>query len=174
MSVPRWSPYYPAPGFYPPGYEPFAICSGTPWVTPTVSDFKTQFFRDFPYAPVGDTCLDYVQDQDIQNAINMAAGDFNPQYGSNTTLIFLFLAAHYLVLNLRNSSMGLSSQAKFMLESSSVDSVSTVNSIPERFKDDPNFNKYLTTGYGQIYLDCVYPYSIGAGFNFFPGGVSSN
>ena len=178
MGVPRWSPYYPAPGFYPPGYFPCAPCDGTPWVPPTVAQFQAQFFRDFPYAPVvagqTDPCLDYVQPQDIQNAINMAAGDFNPRYGANTTLIFLFLAAHYMVLTLRNSAMGLNSQAKFPLESSTVSGVSTVNNITQKFKDDANLNKYLTTGYGQIYLDMVYPYTIGAGFNFLQGGVSTN
>lgn len=174
MGIPRWSPYYPQPGFYPPGYVPFAFCPGTPWVPPTVSDFKTQFYRDWEYAPVGDTSLKYIQDQDIQNAINMAAGDFNPIYGSNTTLIFLFLSAHYMVLSLRNSSMGLNSQAKFPLSSATVGSVSTVNNINEKFANDPNYAKYLTTGYGQIYLDMAYPYTIGAGFNFIPGNVSSN
>lgn len=174
MGVPRWSPYYPAPGFYPPGYEPFAFCGGFNWVEPSISDFKAQFFRDFPYAPAGDTALCYVQDQDIQNAMNMAVADFNPQYGSNTTLVFLYLTAHYLVLNLQNSAMGLNSQGKFVLESSAVDGVSTVNNIVQRFKDDPNFNKYIRTGYGQLYLDMVYPYTIGAGFNFIPGTVSNN
>lgn len=174
MSVPRWSPYYPAAGFYPPGYFPFAVCDGTQWVTPTVAQFKAQFFRDFPYAPAGNASLDYVQDQDITNAITMACGDFNPQYGSNTTLIFLFLAAHYMVLSLQNSAMGLNSQGKFVLESSAVAGVSTVNNISDRFKNDPNFNKYIRTGYGQLYLDMVYPYTIGAGFGFIQGGVSSN
>lgn len=174
MSVPRWSPYWPACGYYPPGYVPFAPCVSTPWVTPTVAQFKTQFFRDFPYAPTGNPSLEFVQDQDIQNAITIAEGDFNPQYGSNTTVIFLFLAAHYMVLSLQNSALGLNSQGKFVLESSTVGGVSTVNNIVERFKNDPNFNKYIRTGYGQLYLDMVYPYTIGAGFNFFSGGVSTN
>lgn len=174
MSIPRWSPYYPAPGFYPPGYVPFAPCDNTSFVVPTVAQFQAQFFRDFSYAPLGDPSLKYVQNQDIQNAINIAAGDFNPQYGSNTTVIFLWLAAHYMVLSLRNSSMGLNSQAKFPLASSSVGSVSTVNNISEVLSKDPNYAKYLKTGYGQIYLDMVYPYTIAAGFGFIGGGVSSN
>lgn len=178
MGVPRFSPYWPEPGFYPPGYVPWAPCTGAPWVPPTVAQFQAQFFRDFPYAPVvqgvTDPSLKYVQSQDIQNAINMACGDFNPQYGANTTLIFLFLAAHYMVLTLRNSAMGLNSQATFPVDSATVGSVSTVNNITEKFKTDPNFNKYITTGYGQIYLDMVYPYTIGAGFNFLQGGVSNN
>jgi hypothetical protein len=133
------------------------------WTAPTVAQFKAQFYRDFPYAPATDLQnLDYVIDQDITNAITEALQNFNcALFGDNTTIIFLYLAAHTLVSNIRNSSMGLSSQAKFPLESSSVGGVSIANNINERFASDPIFAGYLTTGYGKKYLDLVYPYTIG-------------
>ena len=175
--IPRWSPYYPACGYYPPGYIPGGGGECTPWVVPTVAQFQTQFFRDWEYAPVvqgvTDPSLKYIQNQDIQNAINIAVNDFNPQYGPNNTVVFLYLAAHYMVMGLRNSSMGLNSQAKFPQDSATVGGVTVSNNIVERFANDANFAKYLTTGYGQLYLSMVYPYTVGAGIGIIPGQQTS-
>lgn len=134
------------------------------WTLPTVAEFKTQFYRDFPYAPSTDpNNLDYVIDQDITNAINEASqSGFNyALFEDQAVFIFLYLAAHILVTNIRNSSMGLSSLAKFALDSSSVGGVSISNNINDRFAGDPTFSGYLTTGYGKKYLDLVYPYTVG-------------
>ena len=69
------------------------------WNPPQVTDFQTQFFRDFPYAPAGDTSLKYVQNQDIQNAINEAVIDFNASlFGSDATTIFMYLAVHLSIM----------------------------------------------------------------------------
>ena len=178
--IPRWSPYYFDPAYYPPGYIPWSPDCGTPWSPPTVAVFQAQFFRDFKYAPpdlfnlTGPEVINkYIVSQDIQNALNLALMDFNPQYGTYNTIVFLYLSAHYMVMNIRNSSMGLNSQAKFMLESSSVGGVSIVNNINELFAKDPNFSKYLTTGYGQIYLDMVYPFTVGGGLGIVPGTITS-
>ena len=169
--IPRWSPYYP------PGYVPCAPCDTTPWVTPTVAQFQAQFFRDWVYAPAQvdaqpptpEGLRKYIFSLDITNAIQQAAGDFNPQYGPNNNICFLYLAAHYMVKNLRNSGMGLNSQAKFPLEASSVGGVSITNRITDKLIDDPNYAKYLTTGYGAIYLEMTYPYTVGAGIGIVPG-----
>lgn len=133
------------------------------WTPPTVAEFKAFFFRDFPYAPAdAQTDLSLVVDQDIQNAINLGQVDFNAGlFGANTTLVFMYLAAHNLVINLRNSSAGLNSQAKFALDSMSVGSVSLSYNINELFAKDPFFSGFLKTGYGQKYLDLVYPYTVG-------------
>lgn len=133
------------------------------WTPPTVAEFKAKFFRDFPYAPIKDpTNLNYVTDADVQNAITEGQVDYNSgMFGDNATFFFLYLAAHYLVINIRNSSMGLSSQAKFALDSTSVGGVSISNNINERFASDPLFAGLLLTSYGQKYLDLVYPYTIG-------------
>ncbi len=133
------------------------------WTPPTVAQFKAQFVRDFPYAPAAaPNDMAYVMDADVQSAINAAQVNFNTTlFGDNTTTIFMYLAAHTLVMALRNSSQGLNSQAKFALNSSSVGSVSITNNINEQFANDPMFSGYLKTGYGQTYLDMVYPYTIG-------------
>lgn len=155
-------PWWPGPG-----------CQQPAWVPPTYAQFQAQFFRDFPYAPLDDnTSLNFVQPIDITNAINLANADFNPGlFGTNAVLIFMYLAAHYLVLALRNSSMGLNSQAKFPLDASSVGGVSISNNINERFANDANFAKYLTTGYGQMYITLAYPYTVGAGTGIAIGTV---
>ncbi len=133
------------------------------WTPPTVAEFKANFFRDFSYAPSTDpNNLNYITDTDIQNAINQGQGNFScTLFGTQTTPIFMNLAAHTLVLNIRNSSMGLNSQARFPLNSSSVGSVSISNNINEVFANDPMFAQYLKTGYGQLYLEAIYPYTIG-------------
>ncbi len=136
---------------------------GSSWKPPTVAEFKAQFVRDFPYAPTSaPNDINYILDSDIQSAINEAQVNFNIYlFGANTTIIFMYLAAHTMVMNIRNSSMGLNSQAKFPLESSSVGSVSITNNINDQFASDPSFSGFLKTGYGQKYLDMVYPYTIG-------------
>ncbi len=133
------------------------------WTPPTVAEFKAQFVRDFPYAPASaPNDLGYVTDTDIQSAINEAQVNFNPVlFGANTTIIFMYLAAHTMVTSIRNSTLGLSSQSKFLLQSANVGSVSLTNNVSEIYAQNPMFSALLTTGYGQKYLDMVYPYTIG-------------
>jgi hypothetical protein len=142
------------------------------FVPPNIAQFQAQFFRDFPFSPPEvfnqnppdpELLKKWVFALDVQNAINMADADFNPQYGDNNSLIFLWLAAHYLVESLRASSMGLNSQAKFALESSSVGGVAIGNAVWAWAKDNPQLAKYLLTKHGQNYLALVYPYTIGGG-----------
>lgn len=141
------------------------------WQPPTVADFKARWNRDFPYAPAEDPDnLKFVCNTDIQRAIDEALVNFSTWlFGDNTTLIFMWLAAHYLVVNIRNSGMGLASQSKFALNSTSVGGVNINNNINDRFAGDPMFAQYLTTGYGQQYLQLVYPYTVGAGVNVVKG-----
>lgn len=139
------------------------------YTPPTVAQFKSQFFRDFPYAPAPlnvstdpEVLCKYVVDLDIQNAINLAQANFNwCLFGNQSLTINLYLCAHIMVTNIRTSSAGLGSIAKFPMDSSSVGGISITNNINERFQNDPLFSGYLTTGYGKIYLDMVYPFTIG-------------
>lgn len=144
-----------------------------PWNPPTVEQFQAQFFRDFPYSPDGDPSLDYVQPQDITNAIADANAQFTPIFGDNNTLFFMYLAAHCLVQNLRNASKGIAAAAEFALESSAVGSVSLANQIVEYFKQDPMFSSLLATAYGKKYLDFIYPYTIAGGAGIIFGTVTN-
>lgn len=134
------------------------------WTPPTVAEFKAKFYRDFPYSPSASDKdnLDFVADKDISNAITEALAHFNTSlFGDNTTLFFMYLVAHTLVMNIRVSTSGLASTAKFAVESASVGSVSVSNLVNERFASDPFFSSFLTTGYGKKYLEFVYPYTVG-------------
>jgi hypothetical protein len=132
------------------------------WVAPQNSDFKARFFRDFPYAPAGETSQQYVQDQDLTNASAEAQMSFNAGiFSNNADTIFYFLWAHHLCLNLQNAIRGIGSQAQFAQESGSVGSASVTNQIAEQFKNDPVFSSLLATAYGRKYLEMAYPYTVG-------------
>lgn len=133
------------------------------WIAPTNAAFQAQFFRDFPFAPATDpTNLDFVTGQDLTNASNEAQIGFNSGlFGINADLLFFYLWAHYLALNLQNAAKGIAGQAQFAQESAGVGSVSVGNQISERFKDDPLFSSLLATSYGRKYLEMAYPYTVG-------------
>ena len=133
------------------------------WILPTNAAFQAQFYRDFPYAPVSDpNNLDYVIGQDLTNAANEAQIAFNPGlFGNNADMLFFYLWAHYLSLNLQNAAKGIAGQAQFAQESAGVGSVNVSNQISERFKDDPLFSSLLATSYGRKYLEMAYPYTVG-------------
>lgn len=127
---------------------------------PAVSDFKNYFTRDFPYGSTSTT----VNDSDIQNAISEAGFDF-PQglfsTQSNFTLGYLYLSAHFLVLNLRNSSQGIAGQYNWLTVSKGVGSVNGAYGIPQRILDRPQFAMIAQTTYGAKYLQFILPQLVG-------------
>lgn len=136
---------------------------------PMVSDFKAMFFRDFPYGGTnGD--LTTVQDQDITQAINDAGINFNQclfgDQGSFNTG-YLLLTAHFMVLNLRNSSQGINGQYPWLQASKSVGSVSESFSIPERLMENPELAMLSKTTYGAKFLFLVLPQLTGQIFTVF-------
>ncbi len=134
------------------------------WNNPAVSDFKTQFFRDFPY---GTDQTVSVLDQDIANAFvqtNLAINQAQwPDQGSYT-LGYLLLSAHFMVLNLRASSQGLNGQWNWAQNSKAVGSVNEGFEIPERIKQNPDFMAYYKTNYGAQYLNLLWPQMAGQMF----------
>lgn len=135
------------------------------WTPPIASDFKAFFIRDFNYAAETDQSnLNLVLDVDINKAIGEAQLQFDPTlFGTNVqiTNIFMYLAAFYMVENIRVSTKGLSSQVKFPIESNSVGGVSSNFSIPERYKKSPYLASFMLNGYGQKYLQLAIPFTIG-------------
>jgi hypothetical protein len=134
------------------------------WTQPTPAEFKSYFLRDFPYAPSSDpNSLKYITDGDISKAIGEALFNFNSGLGSESqaTVMFMYLAAHYLVLNIRMSSKGLDSQADLLAQSKSVGSVSVGYQIPDKIAKNPVFAAYMTTAYGAKYLELAMKYLIG-------------
>lgn len=129
------------------------------YTDPSVDDFKSYFFRDFPYAD-DDSDLTKVVNQDIVNAMAEAVPNINVSLfttQTNYTLGFLLISAHFLVTNLRSSSQGIAGQYAWLANSKSVGSVSEGMSIPQRILDNPVFAMLSKTTYGARYLMMVLP-----------------
>lgn len=135
------------------------------YTPPTIADFKAQFVRDFPYGVNPQTSI---LDQDIFNAftyvnVNFNAGLFQDQ--ASYALGYNLLAAHYLVLNIRQSSQGLSGQFNFTQVSKGAGSVNEAFSIPQRILDNPEFAMLAKTNYGAQFLMLILPQITGQIFN---------
>lgn len=123
---------------------------------PTIADFKTNFSRDFPYGTTNST----VKDFDITKALNEAGFNINESlFGTQDSysMAYLYLAAHYLVMDLRASSQGISGAFGWLESGKSVGSVSQSFSIPQKILDNPVFAYYSKTNYGAKYLSLVLP-----------------
>lgn len=135
------------------------------FTAPTVSEFKSYFVRDFQYAPTDDAAnTDYIIDADVTRAIAESQVLFNYNLFStedDAKVAFMYLAAHMLVSNIRNSSAGLNSQAALLLTSTSAGPVSLSYQLPDRYSRDPVFMSYLSDGYGGKYLEIIIPLLVG-------------
>lgn len=134
------------------------------YIAPTIQNFQTQFFRDFPYGTDPNVA---VLDQDILIAFNQVDFTINQNLWpsqSAYSLGYLLLAAHFLVLNLRAASQGLNGQYNWAQNSKSVGSVSESFTIPQRLIDNPDFMAYTKTNYGAQYINLLWPYLCGQMF----------
>lgn len=134
---------------------------------PSVANFQSQFFRDFPFGTDPNVS---VLAQDIATAFVQANATVNPNLFSDQgtyTLAYLFLAAHFLVLNLRASSQGLNGQYNWAQNSKAVGAVSEGFEIPERIKNNPDFMQYYKTNYGAQYVQLVWPQLSGQMFSVY-------
>ncbi len=134
------------------------------FLNPTVADFKSYFFRDFPYGTDVET---QVLDQDIAKAfqqvnVNINQALFGDQ--SSYTIGYLLMSAHFLVINLRASSQGLNGSYAFLENSKSVGNVSQGFSIPQRILDNPYWAMLMTTSYGAEFLMMILPQLCGQVF----------
>jgi hypothetical protein len=137
------------------------------YLNPTIDDFKTYFFRDFPYGT--DPAIS-ILDQDIANSYQEVNVNVNPDLFANQenySLGYLLLSAHFLVLNIRSSSQGISGQFSWNQNSKSVGSVSESFSIPQRILDNPEFAMLSKTNYGARFLQIILPQLSGQIFNAF-------
>ncbi|WP_299074740.1 DUF4054 domain-containing protein [uncultured Paraglaciecola sp.] len=132
--------------------------------TITVSDFKTYFRRDFPYAPDdANFCSNsdtYIFDEDITKAFGEAKMMLNQALFSSDdgiTIAYQYLTAHYLVHDINTGLQGVESTGNNPVSSRSVGSVSESYSIPQRYLDDPQLSFFTNTGYGMKYLSLILP-----------------
>lgn len=137
----------------------------------TVDDFKSLFFRDFQYLPSDpsglspDQKLKYVWDQDITRAFSEARILFNQGlFGTDDQIkmAFLYLAAHYLVTDLKTAASGSGGGGGAgVLTGRTVGNVSESYEVPQAYKDNPAFALLSRTGYGLKYLSLVIPRLVG-------------
>lgn len=123
---------------------------------PTIDDFKTYFVRDFVYGIDNTT----VMDSDIGKAFGQTDINMNPAlFGTqaNFTLGYLFLAAHYLCMDLRMSSQGVAGQFSWLQTGKSVGNVSESLAIPPRVLENPMYAYFSKTNYGAKYLQMIWP-----------------
>lgn len=128
----------------------------------TVAEFKTWFSRDFPYSDdpnVG------ITDNDITKAFSEASLIFNPTFWDtedNKKLGFLYLTAHYLVIDLQNSSQGINGRYEGIMSNKSVGSVSVGYQLPSWVTDNPVYSLLAQTRYGMKYLSMIIALMVGS------------
>lgn len=137
------------------------------YTNPTVSDFKNQFARDFPY---GVDINNDVLDSDITYAFQLTNAQVNqglfPDQGTYA-LGYNLLSAHFLVTNLRASSQGINGQYNWLQNSKAVGQVNEAFSIPQRVLDNPYWSSLSKTNYGQNYLSLILPQLIAPAFGVY-------
>lgn len=135
------------------------------YINPTVQDFQNYFVRDFPYGIDPNTSI---LDSDINKAFGQTNFNINPNLfrtQGDYNIGYLFLSAHYLVVDMRMSEQGINGQYSFLENSKSVSSVSQSFSIPQRILDNPYFAMLMKTNYGAKYLELVIPQLAGQVFS---------
>lgn len=123
------------------------------------------------WSPHKDSVDSYLTDNDIQKAIYEANLNFNAalfedmgkcEYVGNKNLVFLYLVAFYLVMDIQNAQAGLASQAyNSFVASKSVGNVSESYGIPSWVANNPMYSIYLSNGYGKKYLTYLIPHITG-------------
>lgn len=120
---------------------------------------------------INDSVNNYIQDSDIMRAFNEAVINYNVNLftdSNSAIMVFLYLAAHYLVIDLNNAMNPLALGFMGFTQSKSVGSVSESYGIPQWMLNNQVLSAYAQTGYGRKYLSLIQPYLIG-NVLFFPG-----
>lgn len=103
----------------------------------------------------------YISDTDIERAFEEAKSVFPASifHGCNTVrMIYLYLAAHFLVIDINNAQNPFIMGYIGMTQSKSVGSVSESYGIPAWVQNDLQLGAYAQTGFGRKYLQLMLPY----------------
>ncbi len=106
----------------------------------------------------------FVLDEDINKAILEASVNFNEGLFSDDDQkknTFLYLVAHYLVVDLTAAKTAGQSGSSGTLNSRSVGNVSESYTIPKWITDSPILSLYATTSYGIKYVSLIRPALVG-------------
>lgn len=103
----------------------------------------------------------YVTDGDIEKALAEAEMGFNKDLFDKCEdrhLAMSYLAAFYLVLDIKNGMAGISSNAyASFVSNKSVGNVSEGYAVPAWVSGNPMYSIYLDNGYGKKYLSLILP-----------------
>lgn len=113
------------------------------------------------WKPVKDSINNYVTDEDIKRAMSQALSNANYKFGyddKERIMIYLHLIAFYLVMDWKNSAMGVNSGYSGLIASKSVDGVSVSYNFPQWMVNSPLYSLYSSNGYGMKYLSLIIPY----------------
>lgn len=126
----------------------------------TTDEFRRWFQRDFPFSDNGS---EGVMEGDILKAFAEANFVFNKGLFTEKEqpIAFLYLAAHYLVIDLKNSSMGLKGSFNGLMTNKSVGSVSVGYSMPNWILEHPIYSLIAQTPYGVKYLSLAVARCVG-------------
>ena len=111
-----------------------------------------------------DNVNNYISDDDILRAFTEAKVNFNANLfpdDETAIMIFCYLAAHYLVIDMNNALNPFGMGFNGFTQSKSVGSVSESYGIPQWMMNDKILGMYAQTGYGRKYLSLIAPYMIG-------------
>ncbi len=109
-----------------------------------------------------DNADDYIQDSDLTRAFGEADVTITGQVsGDQLKLAYKYLAAHYLVMDIKAATSGLQGGSLYNVVSRSVGSVSESYVIPERYAKSPIWSYLTQTMYGQKYLMMAYQAGFG-------------
>ena len=144
----------------------------TPNFYKSLTDENTTLPTDVTnWALINDSVDNYIQDADIMRAFKEASINFNAAlFGDDDTakMVFLYLAAHYLVIDLNNAMNPMGMGFMGFTQSKSVGSVSESYAVPQWMLNNAILSQYATTGYGRKYLSLIQPYLVG-NIIFIPG-----
>lgn len=111
-----------------------------------------------------DNIYNYILDADIEKAFSEAVAVFNQGLFSDDDslkLAYLYLTAHFLVLDIKTSLQGINGNSQYPVSSRSVGSVSESYAIPQAYLDSPVLSYFSKTNYGLKYLSMVQPNLMG-------------
>lgn len=126
----------------------------------TPAQFKEFFVKDFVYG----TGQDQVSDNDITRAISEAKMNFNESLfdtDDEKKIIFLYLTAYYLVVDINNINTQGASNNGGLVTYKQVRNVAESFKVPKWIEESPMYSMFSQNGYGLKYLTMIYPYLIG-------------
>ena len=126
----------------------------------TIEEFKEFFSKDFEYG----TEDGQVSDAEIARAMAEAGMNYNEAILTeceSKKIIFAYLTAYYLVVDINNANTQGTSNNGGLLTYRQVRNVAESFKVPKWVEENPMFSQFAQNGYGLKYLTMIYPYLIG-------------